>query len=104
RSIPPPTDLLERFLETRTDAGLLKFARRYGPLVPTFSNSEGFDPDNSHRESITKIWRRFQWEFGCLLGMAAALRENSTFDDDPQDRFEQHAIQVEGRVLLTDFG
>ena len=76
-----PTDLLDRFVSAITDAGLVRFARRFGPLA-LFPEGEGdfVKPDPSrlagyyeeHRERLAS-WRKFQHQVRLVLGLAAAF-------------------------------
>jgi hypothetical protein len=102
--VRPPANLLEQFLTARTDAALIRFARRFGPLGTT---KGGWleTQYKGYRESLD-VWRRYQWEFNHLLSIAAALREGSSIETDPYTAFEDHGIPipVQRFSLLGDLG
>ena len=77
--IKPPSTLLEQFLGLRTDAGMLGFARRFGPLgLSEHAVGPAPQPFNHRRERQRESlaeWHKYQWEFNALLALAGALRE-----------------------------
>jgi hypothetical protein len=96
----PPSNLLARFIDLRTDAAILSFAKRFGPLwlfqrgkesLPqpkTFSSGR---PSGEQRESL-KDWRRYQWEFNALLALSAALRERQSPKRELFEEFERLGV------------
>ncbi len=94
----PPRSLLERFVEARNDAALVRFAKRFGPLRPP---DDWFSLDSAYREPLD-TWRLHRWHFNYLLSLAAALRENASIDDDPYAALQARGIAVRRLGTLSD--
>jgi hypothetical protein len=88
RRVRPPSDLLERFLDAKTDGALVKLAREYGPLGLIKSSSHGFpfaqpailrgrmNEGFKHRERI-EWWHFYRTQFQSLIEFAAAFRSEN---------------------------
>jgi hypothetical protein len=83
----PPRDLLDRFINAKTDSALIKFAKRFGPLA-LFHSGEGDVPwpdpqqladlcDDPHRETLAD-WRRCQRQMRLVLALMGTLHDNDT--------------------------
>ncbi len=79
--MPAPTDLLEQFLNTKTEDELFRFARRFGPLgvferkgVVHASPADLEHVHGSHFESLN-AWRQTRDTFEDMLDMAALAQE-----------------------------
>ena len=90
--VRPPSALLERFIGLRTDSAILTFARHFGPLGLSEGTGEPVpdpQPFNHRRgeqgESV-ESWRRYQWEFNALLGLASELRHRR---GPPRELFDE---------------
>ena len=80
RFLTVPATLLERFLRLRSDENVVKFARRFGPLMPRglyAEDEKATGRPGEHRESLRE-WRQLQREFNAVLALVAAVREKKS--------------------------
>lgn len=94
----PPSELLERFMELRTEQGIQSFAKGYGPLSLDSDGPNAIpNPQawnwSKRRESLA-AWRRYQQEFNALLSLAAAVRERTKIDRGSFEEFETLGVSV----------
>lgn len=102
RYCAPPSDLLDLFLNLRTDAAIAKFAGRFGPLA-LFETAFSASPDpsqlansvwkngklsqNIHAERV-EWWRELQRQFRAVMALVALFRLG---DDPPVSMFQELA-------------
>lgn len=82
-----PATLLERFLQSRTDEAIWRFAARFGPLDPrglylpgveaAFGPPTSSDQSDCHREFLA-AWRRHQAQVSVLLALVASVRDKES--------------------------
>jgi hypothetical protein len=98
----PPT-LLDQFVAVETDDGMLRFAKRFGPLG--FANDGErvappplFGQRGERKESLA-WWFRWQAEFRTLLTLAALLREGNDPHREIFAQYEEWRVTVPARTL-----
>jgi hypothetical protein len=117
-----PRDLLERFLQARTDSAVLAFAKRFGPLGFFGHGGGRFKPSverlqrsferGVHSEQFA-AWRSFRTASSGMLEVAAMLREKRLLNLDAlirtsellgeaEDSTTLHTLQVISRMPNED--
>ena len=107
----PPSDLLDLFLNLRTDAAIAKFAGHFGPLA-VFENAFAALPDpkrlaesvwnggklsrHTHAERV-ESWRTLQRQFRAVMALVALFRFG---DDPPVSMF--HELEASGVLLFHE--
>ena len=96
----PSSQLLDNFLKSASDAAVLGFAKKYGPLGI-------YDPGDETRlvhryrgpihgkladREPMELWRRVRREFKVLLSLVAQLREGQQIRDEICEELEQLGI------------